>query len=308
MSTCRVAVFGEMLVDEFPTGPVVGGAPFNVARHLAAFGHAPLMLSAVGRDATAELVMAEFARYGMAADGVQATPLATGVVDVHMAADGGHRFHIRKDCAWDVIETGPALAAAAALDPGGWLYSGTLALRSPMSRAAGLALLRAHAGPKFLDLNWREGHVTREVAMQAMALADVLKVNEEELVMLCEWLGDRTASASVDAAARFVLEHLALRTLLVTCGATGSVAFGADGTRAAEAPARQGLHLVDTVGAGDSFSAVVLAGLLRGWDMATTLERANEFAGHICEVRGAVPPDLHVYRAWTADWNQDYKY
>jgi len=309
MSTFRVAVFGEMLVDEFPTGPVVGGAPFNVARHLAAFGHAPLMLSAVGRDATADLVMGELARYGMAADGVQVAPLhATGVVDVQMAADGSHRFHIRKDCAWDVIETGPALAAAAALDSGGWLYSGTLALRSPVSRAAGLALLRAHAGPKFLDLNWREGHVAREVAMEAMALADVLKVNEEELVMLSEWLGDRTASASVDAAARFVLEHLALRTLLVTCGAAGSMAFGTDGTRLAQAPARQAERLVDTVGAGDSFSAVVLAGLLRGWDIGETLERANEFAGHVCEVRGAVPSDLHVYRTWTADWNRDYKY
>ena len=138
--------------------------------------------------------------------------------------------------------------------------------------------------------------------MESVVLADVLKVNEEELAMLCAWMGSETASVSVDAAARFVLKRLALRTLLVTCGATGSAAFGDDGARVAEAPAQQGLHLVDTVGAGDSFSAVVLAGLLRGWDMGETLERANEFAGHICEVRGAVPPDLGVYRAWTADW------
>lgn len=300
----RVAVFGEMLVDEFPTGPVVGGAPFNVARHLAAFGHSPLMLSAVGRDATADLVMAEFTRYGMATSGAQLAPRhATGVVDVQMAPDGSHRFHIRRDCAWDVVETGPALAAAAALDPRGWLYSGTLALRSPVSRATGLALMRAHPGPRYLDLNWREGHVTRDVALEALGLADVLKVNEEELAMLCEWLGGRTAPASVDVGARFVLDRVALRTLLVTCGAVGSVAFGADGMRLAEAPARVVTQLVDTVGAGDSFSAVVLAGLLRGWDMAATLARANEFAGHICEVRGAVPPQLAAYQAWTAGWN-----
>ncbi|MDB5872296.1 MAG: fructokinase [Ramlibacter sp.] len=302
-SPYRAAVFGEMLVDQFATGPVVGGAPFNVARHLAAFGHAPLMLSAVGRDDTAQLVMAEFTRYGMEPDGVQIAPLhPTGVVDVEMAADGGHRFHIRSDCAWDAIEAGPALAAMAAVEPGGWLYSGTLALRSPVSRATGLALMRGHAGPKYLDLNWREGHVAREVALEAIGLADALKVNEEELAMLCQWLGGQAAAASVGEAARFVLERVALRLLLVTCGAEGSVAFGSDGARIADAPAKPGVQVVDTVGAGDSFSAVVLAGLLRGWDMGTTLRRANDFAGHICEVRGAVPAQLAAYGPWTESW------
>lgn len=263
------------------------------------------MLSAVGRDATADLVMAEFTRFGMVTGGVQLAPgQATGVVDVQMAADGSHRFHIRSDCAWDVIEAGPALAAIAGLDAGGWLYSGTLALRSPVSRAAGLALLRAHPGPKYLDLNWREGHVTRETAMQAVALADVLKVNDEELAMLAQWLGRTAAAHSLDEAAHFVLERVALRTLLVTCGPAGAVAFSGDGVRIAEAPARHVVQLVDTVGAGDSFSSAVLAGLLRGWDMGTTLARANEFAGHICEVRGAVPPRLDAYRDWTQGWQR----
>ncbi|HSV51151.1 MAG TPA: PfkB family carbohydrate kinase [Burkholderiaceae bacterium] len=298
-SSCCVAVFGETLVDQFETGPVVGGAPFNVARHLAAFGHAPLMLSAVGRDAAAELVMAEFARYGMATTGMQATAnQPTGVVDVQMAADGSHQFRIRTNCAWDVVETGPALAAAASLASDGWLYSGTLALRSPVSRATGMALMRDHLGPKYVDLNWREGHVTCEVALEAIALADVLKVNEEELTMLCAWMGSRVALGSVEAAASFVLDHLTLRTLLVTCGAAGSVAFGADGARKATAPARQGVRLVDTVGAGDSFSAVMLVGLLRGWNLQLALERANRFAARICEVRGAVPTDLAFYEAW----------
>lgn len=199
---CRIAVFGEMLVDQFEAGPVVGGAPFNVARHLAAFGHAPLM-----------------------------------------RADGGHQFVIRTGCAWDAIEDEAAGAAIATLDPQGWLYCGTLALRSTVSRATSLKLLRAHTGSKYLDLNWREGHVEHETALQAARLADVLKVNDEELEML-----------------------------------------------------------VDTVGAGDSFSAVVLCGLLRDWSMPVTLSRANAFAGHICEVQGAVPARLDDYASWTSGW------
>ncbi|QDL36874.1 hypothetical protein EUB48_05895 [Rhodoferax sediminis] len=182
----RVAVFGEMLVDRFESGPVVGGAPFNVARHLAAFGHAPLMLSAVGVDEHTALVMREFDRYGMRRDGVQITPdHPTGVVDVQTAPDGGHRFSIRFGSAWDFIEETPARAAATALDPAGWLYAGTLALRSPVSRAAAWAVLRSHPGPVYLDLNWREGQVPREVVLQAIDLADVLKVNDEELAWPC---------------------------------------------------------------------------------------------------------------------------
>ena len=131
----RAAVFGEMLVDQFDTGPVVGGAPFNVARHLAAFGLAPLMISAVGADAASQPVMAEFTRYGLGRGGVQVTPAhATGIVDVKTLAGGGHEFHIRGNCAWDFIELEPARAALAQAAAEGWLYCGTLALRSPVSR------------------------------------------------------------------------------------------------------------------------------------------------------------------------------
>lgn len=298
----RIAVFGEMLVDRFDTGPVVGGAPFNVARHLAAFGHAPLMISAVGTDDTAQPVMAEFDRYDMTREGVQVTPShPTGAVDVETLPGGGHAFHICTGSAWDFINEAPARAALATLEAGGWLYCGTLALRSPVSRATGLALLHAHAGMRYVDLNWREGHASREDALQAAHLADVLKVNDEELAMLCAWLG-RTGAASVEDSARFLLEHLPLKILLVTCGADGAMAFGAAGQCMGRSRSARPVQLVDTVGAGDSFSAVMLAGLLRGWDLELALARANEFAGHICEVRGAVPPDIAAYAAWTSGW------
>jgi fructokinase len=299
-----VAVFGEMLVDQFDSGiAVIGGAPFNVARHLAAFGHAPLMLSAVGQDAAAQLIMSEFERYGMRRDGVQVTPShPTGVVDVRTDAPGGHQFFIRTGSAWDVIEAAPAHAAMRGLAGDAWLYSGTLALRHAVSRNTGLALLRSHAGPKYLDLNWRAGHVSPDVALQAVGLADVLKVNEEELAMLAGWLGLQGAPDGIENCANFVLRHLRLKMLLVTRGAAGALAFDSAGQRTGCDGSGREVQLVDTVGAGDAFSAVMLAGELRGWDVATALARATEFAGHICEVRGAVPPDLAAYQDWTASW------
>lgn len=259
---CRIAVFGEMLVDQFEAGPVVGGAPFNVARHLAAFGHAPLM-----------------------------------------RADGGHQFVIRTGCAWDAIEDEAAGAAIATLDPQGWLYCGTLALRSTVSRATSLKLLRAHTGSKYLDLNWREGHVEHETALQAARLADVLKVNDEELEMLRLWLGGSVSgNVSIEDSARFVLGHVPLKMLLVTCGAAGALAFDGAGRCIAQSRNARQIRMVDTVGAGDSFSAVVLCGLLRDWSMPVTLSRANAFAGHICEVQGAVPARLDDYASWTSGW------
>jgi fructokinase len=310
-----IAVFGETLVDQFDSGPVVGGAPFNVARHLAAFGLAPLMLSAIGEDAAGQAVRAEFDRYGLARDGLQqGARHPTGVVDVQMQPGGGHRFLIREASAWDFIDGRAVAALGAGLRPGGWLYFGTLALRSAVSRATWEALARAHAGPVYLDLNWREGQVSRETACQAMARADVLKLNDEELAMVLAWLGHEGAAPvpGGDAEAgpggrpapgvQALMQAFALRTLVVTCGAAGYLAFDAQGCRIAQGRGTRALALVDTVGAGDAFSAVVLAGLVRGWPLAQTLARANGFAGRICEQRGAVPADLAAYATWTAGW------
>ena len=300
----RIAVFGEMLIDQFVSGPVVGGAPFNVARHLAAFGHAPLMISAVGADAHASTVLSEMDRYEMDRAGVQVTPdHATGLVDVAMQVNGDHQFSIRTGSAWDFIDPTAAEAATSSLDAAGYLYAGSLALRSPVSRAAGLALMQSHLGSIYLDLNWREGHVTQEIALQAIARADTLKVNDVELAMLCQWFGI-AANDGVSQAdtVRQLLQHLPLNLLLVTCGADGAFAFDGKGQCIAQGHNTRAIRLVDTVGAGDAFSAVVLAGLLRAWDMDTILQRANAFAGHICETRGAVPANLAAYKEWTANW------
>jgi fructokinase len=190
------------------------------------------------------------------------------------------------------------------MNDSGWLYAGTLTLRSPTSRATQLALMRSHRGSRYLDVNWREGHVERDAAMQAVALANVLKVNEEELAMLCRWFGspppESTTPAALADAARELFSRLAPDLLLVTLGPAGAMAVDARGVT--HCKSQRPIHLIDTVGAGDSFSAVALTGFLRGWDMRTTLERATEFAGRICEVRGAVPASLGSYDTWTAAW------
>jgi fructokinase len=289
----RIVLFGESLVDAFPSGPVVGGAPLNVARHLAAFGHAPLMLSAIGDDAHGERVRREFERFGLAIDGLQRLPaLPTGVVHVDTGSDGTHAFRIGAPAAYDAIGSAAIDALRRHAQRTTWLYHGTLALRGGVSRSTWRGLMGAHVGPVYLDLNWRAGHVEPEVVLEACALADVLKVNDDELALLAAWL-----DLPADKAATSLLRRFALRLLVVTRGARGYEAFGADGECVARGSAIDVPDLADTVGAGDAFSAVLLAGLAEGRAPAPTLERANRFAARVGTLRGAVPQDLAWYGA-----------
>ena len=302
-----IVVFGEALVDDFISEQVVGGAPFNVARNLAALGAAPLMITRLGKDDGGARVGAEFARFGMSQAGLQMDAVRqTGRVVVERSA-GAHRFIILPDQAYDYIEAGPALAAAAAVNPA-LLYFGTLAQRHPCARDSLHQLLDACAGQRYLDLNLRDGQFNERCVFDSLHQADILKVNEEELQSLFHWYTPGRAglqtigSADWTGACELLMGIFALEELIVTLGERGSVYFGADGISIATRGSGAALHLVDTVGAGDAFSAVFLFGRSRQWPLELTLQRANAFAGAICGIAGAVPQDSAFYSSWIARW------
>ena len=305
-----IAVFGEALVDDFITEQVVGGAPFNVARHLAAFGVAPLMVTRIGNDDNGAMVAAEFERFGMRDDALQVDPLAaTGRVIVERSAES-HRFLILPQQAYDHIDAGKALAAMARCTPAA-IYFGTLAQRSGTSRAALTALLAATPAWRFLDLNVREGQVTERCVFESLHAADIVKVNEQELSDLFGWYTHtlpKTTDMSgpaVQVACAHLMRVFGLKGLIVTLGPRGAVYFGADGAQLGAYEQSETPVLVDTVGAGDAFSAIYLLGTARAWPLATTLQRANEFAAAICGIAGAVPADLAFYERWNARWLAD---
>lgn len=303
-------VFGEALVDDFATGQVVGGAPFNVARHLAAFMAPSLMITRIGEDRNGESVRAEFERFAMSQAGLQRDAIEeTGRVLVERTPKG-HRFVIVPNQAYDYIEREAALKALAGVTPAA-IYFGTLAQRNERSRGTLQALLSATQGKqaiRFLDLNLRDGQVGERTVFHALHAADIAKVNEEELQALFGWyfqLGPNDPPMAADetrSACAGLVQMFGLEALIVTLGHRGSVYFGRDGstidTRETPAPP----FVIDTVGAGDAFSAIFLLGRMRGWPLALTLARANEFAGAICAIPGAVPRDLGFYDKWMARW------
>lgn len=287
-----IALIGEALVDAFPDRVVPGGAPFNVARNLAALGETPLLLSRTGADAHGQALAEEFERFGLDTAGLQqdgAWP--TGHVTVRL--DGTqHTFEIPPQQAWDRIDAGTAVAAVRTARPA-IVYFGTLAQRSEASRAAVRAVLQATPALRFLDLNLRPPFDDRTLAAESLAQADIVKVNDAELQQLLGWF-----APAADAHA--LLHRFGLQRLIVT--------RGADGWSCVDASAGE-LHgpshaaaVVDTVGAGDAFSSVMLIGELRGWPLAGTLDRASRFAAGVCGLRGAVACGHALYRDTRTGW------
>jgi fructokinase len=309
LTRADVVVLGEALVDVFDGTDVPGGAPFNVARNLAALGAPPLMVTRVGMDPRGRRLVDGLRVLDMPLDGVQYdADRPTGAVDVTLR-DGQPSFAIADDAAWDHLDTALAADATRRAQPRIACF-GTLAQRTPASRAAIRACLAATDALRVLDLNLRGQAGERECAAESLLLADVVKVNEDELAQLLRWFaGDGSAAMptggeSGDALDRArtstLLRAFDLQRLVVTRGALGWACMSRDG-QVLEGGAPP-VAVVDTVGAGDAFTAVLLLGEVRGWATAATLAHAARFAATACTLRGAFEPGAPIYALARAGW------
>lgn len=301
-----IGLLGEALIDVFPDREVIGGAPFNVARNLAALGASARMITRVGTDGRGDAVAAEFARFGLDTAGLQRDPARpTGTVTVHMSGTH-HRFEIHDDQAWDHLDARQAVQRLAEVRPA-IVYFGTLAQRSPASRTAIREALAATDAVRFLDLNLRDGPDNRALADASLALADQVKVNDEELVQLLRWFGAPGAhEAAWDSAAWHVatgalMARFGLRRLVITRGAQGWTCLdAAAGLLTGVSPP---VVVRDTVGAGDAFASVLLLGEANAWPLGVTLERAAVFAAQVCTLQGAARAGDPLYASTRASWS-----
>ncbi len=297
--TGTVALFGEVLADKFPDRSVLGGAPFNVARHLQAFGLHPVLITRTGNDALREELLAAMARYEMDTLGVQCDPVhPTGEVVVHMQP-GGHRFEISPDQAYDYIHAGVTRMVALSTQPE-LIYFGTLAQRHKVSRRALNSLFQSIGAPRMLDINLREPWYDTQTLKRSLSRADLVKINNDELTVIARQLKLPGDSPAAQAAA--LIEQFSLERVLVTCGAEGAWQLTADGTETRTESSAPSGGIVDTVGAGDGFAAVFILGTLRGWPASRTLARASRFASALCGIRGAIPDDPNFYQPFLKEW------
>jgi fructokinase len=286
-----IAFFGEILADVFPDRSVLGGAPFNAARHLQAFGHKPRMITRIGQDTLGQELIDAMESFGINTSDLQRdTEYPTGQVKVHIES-AGHRFEILPDQAYDHIRSDELIVTT---EPPDMIYFGTLAQRCPQSRYALDIFLANNKSPRFLDINLRQPWYDLNTIERSLLLANQLKINDEELAIVARMLNLKADHPELQAAA--LLENFDLDVVLVTCGANGAWALerGRDIVRA---PSKGTILLADTVGAGDAFASVYMLGWLAGWPMETTLARANDFAGAICTIRGAAPEEVETFYA-----------
>jgi len=288
----RPVIFGEVLFDRFPDGSaVLGGAPFNVAWHLQAFGRAPLFISRVGNDALGRKIRDTLHAWEMDASGLQLDSAhPTGSVDIRIE-DGEPDFDIVDNQAYDYIDP----AAIPLLPDCGLLYHGSLAVRNPGSRRALQQLQQGRDLQRLVDVNLRPPWWQRESILSQLQGARWIKLNEAELALL---VPDATA---LQAQMRRLQERCGAELLIVTRGAAGALVLASGGKEFSVVPQGHS-EVIDTVGAGDAFTSVVTLGLLHGWSVPLMLERAQAFASAITGIRGATCTDPGFYQPFIDNW------
>jgi fructokinase len=283
-ATRTAAGIGELLWDELPGGRVLGGAPANFAWHAHALGIEGRVISRVGRDEDGAGILGRLAELGLSSDLIETDDShATGRSTVAVDAAGVPSFRVHDNAAWDFLRKTPALeSAAGSVDA---VAFGTLAQRNPVSRETILDFVsRTPARAiRLFDLNLRPPHFSRQVIEESLALATVAKLNVTELSVVSDML--RLAGGDEERA-RTLADEFDLDLVALTLGEKGSVLYSRG---------RWSVHggcatpVIDTVGAGDAFAAVLVVGMLEGFDLDRINEYANRAASFVCSRPGATP-------------------
>ncbi len=269
-----VACVGELLWDVLPEGRTLGGAPANVAYHLARLGRAVTLVTRVGRDELGAAALAELAARGVPVADVQVDALPTGAAHVTLDAHGHAAYRFVTPAAFDALAP-PAHAPRV-------VVFGTLGQRDPRA-AATIRRLASGARVAAYDVNLRPPHTPIETVIASLPLATLVKLSQEEADTLAAALGAPVAPA---AFARFVNERFGARLVCITRGASGAGLWtGGEWHDVAGIAA----NAIDTVGAGDAFVAALLDGWLEGRAPAELLERANRLGAYVATQRGAMP-------------------
>lgn len=278
----QILCIGEILWDNLPSGAKPGGAPMNVALHLARVGQQVAVASKVGNDEQGEKLLSFFRSSGLNTDLVMIDEkLPTSEVLVHLDANNNATYEICEPVAWDNLTLTEALSKKAS--EAGLIIYGTLASRNTASRNTILNLLENEA-IKLIDVNLRKPYDTREIVEMLIRKSDVVKLNDDELRVFGQWneIQHQEEKSRISWFAGFYNSKM----VIVTKGDRGAILF-ADG-KFYEHPGFK-VNAVDTVGAGDAFLAGFIASLYQGKPNEKALEFACATGSFVASKAGATP-------------------
>jgi fructokinase len=291
MVSYKIAGIGEILFDIFGQSEKLGGAPINFAYHASAFGALGIAVSSVGNDRRGRKALDELKKKDGGVDCISIDEHhPTGYVVASLDEQGIASYEFPDDVAWDHLSLNRrALSIAPELDA---VCFGSLAQRSAVSRQAILRFLAqtSDRALKIFDINLRQNFYSKHTIIEPLQIADVLKLNQEELPVLAAMLD---ISGGDDTILEAVVKGFGLQLAVLTRGSRGSLLVSQQDS--AEHPGFTPTQIADTVGAGDSFTAMVAIGMLNGEDLQTISERANRVAAYVCSQTGAMPdiPKIH---------------
>jgi fructokinase len=282
-----VTGLGEILWDMFPEGPRFGGAPANFACSVAELARDRIDVysaSAVGPDDLGRRAIETLHLHGVDTSCVARVDRPTGQVLVRLDAAGRASYEFAAGAAWDQVAWSDGLQQLATRADA--VCFSTLGQRSEISRQTIQRFVRATPAEclRVLDVNLRPPFWNEEIVLQSLQLANVLKLNNMELSLLADMLRWRGADHEL---LQQLVERFSLRLVALTRGAAGAVLLGESGERS-DLPGQPTL-VVDTVGAGDSFAATLVVGLLDGLPFATINAWGNRVAAFVSSQRGATP-------------------
>ncbi|NWH05224.1 carbohydrate kinase family protein [Desulfobacter latus] len=289
-----ILVTGEILFDIFPEYKRMGGAPFNFAYHMKKLGFPVRFISRVGNDSSGDEILNFLDNHGFNPEDIQIDRnRPTGTVKVDVLGKGEHTFKIATDTAYDHIDAAPIRQLVSGAKPD-LIYFGTLIQRTQNNFELIQDMLNRKSPEtiSFCDINLRPDCYTEHTIVASLNAANILKLNTDELEELTFDSNDKTSHRM--SAGQLMRTHC-LEMIILTMGEKGSQWFTANQDHYMEPP-EASLDIVDTVGAGDAYAAMSVAGILKNLQIEEIISLAGEFASHVCSVQGALIQDPAVYQ------------
>lgn len=274
---------GEILWDVFSQGKVLGGAPANFAYHVSQFGFDGYAVSAIGNDKLGNEIVENLSKKELKYR-IETTPYATGTVQVTLDGKGIPQYEICENVAWDNIPFTPEMEILARKTE--TVCFGSLAQRNSVSRATINHFLDCvpETALKIFDINLRQYFYTLELIEHALSRCNILKINDDEILIVGKLFG--WESKSELEICNQLLHNCELEIVVLTKGIQGSYVVTKNETSFKPTPL---VEVVDTVGAGDSFTAAIVASLLRGQSISDAHQLAVDVSAFVCTQHGAMP-------------------
>lgn len=278
----RIIGIGEILWDMLPQGKQLGGAPANFAYHVCRLGGDGWAVSAVSDDELGNEIKSvlEGKRLNTCLCDVSAP---TGTVAVTLDAAGVPSYEITEKVAWDMVPYGPELDELAKSAEA--VCFGTLAQRSEISRGTIMKFLDSVPVNclKVYDINLRQHYYSKEIISSSLKVSDILKINDEELDIVSDLF---SLSGEPADKCRSLIETFSLKLVILTKGSKGSDVITCQGMHSI---VPMDVDVVDTVGAGDAFTAAFIISYLRGDSLEDAHRLAGEISSYVCTKAGAMP-------------------